>query len=383
MEDMYRQEDLQMMLEEFVSQSQRRDASLAWFESLLGVWSATIETGDTVLVVEMGGSRFRMAVGQLQNGMVTWLAEPMMSLPKNEHSDAEAFMDWLVDEVLDLTALYQPKIFSLILSYPHKVWKDGDDITGQVTAQTKGLRVPGIEQMDIAAAVKQRLPEIERVVVLNDATALVLSEQAAQMGLIVGTGGNIGAIHPESNWVCNVEAGNFDGIVMSEAIRVVDAEEHSGRQLMEKASTGRYLRQILWEEAKLRRFSESELGKLQVWLEQEGSAGVDALAADRAVTLGWIEESLQELRELAGGGMTRSAQLWGMAVAGVLDLNQITGMTRLPVTGGVILNNDWYQEILIQTVDDLVGVKVEIVEIVDPITGGVVAANVMKSQSID
>jgi hexokinase len=154
-------------------------------------------------------------------------------------------------------------------SYPSAVRSDGDAV---LIRWTKEVRVPGVEGQRVGTMLSEHL-RLHGLVpgpvfVLNDTIATLAAgndpEGARSVGLIVGTGTNIGAYLPVSilaklaapGWpsplmAVNFESGAFAPPGLGLADADVDAASHEpGKQRFEKAVSGAYVGRIFTAAAK-------------------------------------------------------------------------------------------------------------------------------------
>ncbi|HBU22320.1 TPA: hypothetical protein DEB02_05250 [Candidatus Beckwithbacteria bacterium] len=364
---------------------QRRASSLAWFDSLIGPWEGKLMQKTPVAVVELGGSFLRLGVAESGDGKtVGWLKRPQSQKAVNYHLNSQDFVDWLAEKTLPFLKAGRAKRVGFIFSYPHRPRLNGRHITGVLTRLTKALVIPDAIGVNVGkmylTALSHRGWPLKKLVTINDTVAVALSVPGAWMGLVMGTGANICSTHPKLKRLRNIEAGNFDGGTHTLASLAVDLLEKPGEQTMEKQTTGRYQYRVLAFAAltagmrpELARAIMVEGDKVESALVGKISRGQFNLLKSASLT----KTEKQELKIMAQIILENAWQMWGAVLAAVVKMNPErvkNGPVKIPVTGGVILNEPVFFNGLKATVGKLSGKKIELVKIVDPIRGAAVAA---------
>lgn len=240
---------------EFIRQSlgviRGRTDSLVWFNTYLNPWQSKLLTDHPVLVMDFGGSFFRIGVAESIDGKTIHWRKPLgLTKIVREYPNKEAFVNWLVEKSAPLIKKYSTDRVGFIFSHAFDSKKNGDNhTTGIVTYLSKALIIPGLVGKNLGKlylrALRLRGLHLRKMVMLNDTIAVALCAKDATIGLVIGTGGNIGAIHPKLPYLRNLEAGNFNAVPNSSASIYADLMESPGEKVMEKQSTGLYQYQNL------------------------------------------------------------------------------------------------------------------------------------------
>lgn len=220
------------------------------------------------IVVDLGGTRLRAAVGRLSSGRFViekGIAEAILPITRGKPLDRERFLEIQASVV---AALGVPDGLPLgyCFSYPAKPLPDGD---AELLRWTKEVLVPETEGQRMGRMLKEALAKrgvrCSGVRVVNDTVASLLAgvprakPGTGLIGLIVGTGTNTAVALPKSKipkfpssvpWdgylPVNLESGNFWPPNLTIFDDEVDAaSEVPGAQRFEKAVSGVYLGRVL------------------------------------------------------------------------------------------------------------------------------------------
>lgn len=381
--------ELQLIKAEFIRQSlaaaKGKPESLLWFNSLINPWTKDLLVRQPVLVMDFGGSYFRLGVAEADESQSLVWRRPMTSIKiVREYPSAEAFVNWLADKTAPLIKTLTIDRVGFVFSHAFDSKKTNGHITGVSTYLSKALVIPGLVGKDLGRfflkALNLRGLHLTKFVMLNDTVALALCVKNAVAGLVIGTGANICSLHPNLPNLRNLEAGHFDGVAHSLASIYVDLMENPTKATMEKQSTGLYQYQNLAFAA-----TQSDLRPiLAQTIMSEGKVSASLIVTQLSNRDFNLLKSLkltagekQTLARLAKVILQNSYQMWAAAIAAVIELNKnrLLGSTiSLPVTGGVILNDPNYFAGLKATIESLVNQSVQLIKVPDPIKGAAVAA---------
>lgn len=380
-------DQLQSLVTEFKHQSQPNApiSSLSWFNSHLLPWEKPLSDNIPVALIELGGTYVRTGIGiSHSDDQISWL-EPIQSQPAlNRHSNREHFISWLSSLCLHLLAQHPCKHIGFIFSYPHQTQIHGKHLTAVLTSLTKGLRVPDLVNHDVSASLIEKIQaaghQIDRFVTLNDTVATALAVRNAKVGVVVGTGGNIASCRAETSNIFNLEVGNFDALPHTQTSSLIDLQEHTGKQSLEKQTTGRYLHRLLAQQLIIENVDISIARAVTDHGNQTGSLIVDKLARGDMSCLQDYQissELSQKITSLANVLLTTSAQAWAALTVAAVELNyQSTETQTIPVaiTGGVALDSSVFQSAYRVTLTQLSSLTIDPVVVPDPLRGAVVAA---------
>jgi hexokinase len=373
---------------EFIRQSNAtikgKQTSLFWYDSLIHPWQKKLITDQPVVIIDFGGSYLRLGVMVSEDGQTTKWLDPI-KIEKNvtEYPNTQIFIDWLADKTEPLLKKHSAHRLGFIFSHPFQPVNFHGHITGKVTMLNKSLYIPGIVGKDIGRQILRTLEgrdySIDKFSMLNDSIALVLCDKAF-VGLIVATGGNICSTHPQAPNLRNIEAGEFDGVPQTPASSIVNLADNPGHYLMEKQSTGKYQLENLIYACLLDNISDEICQAIARQRFKTGSLIVSQTSQGNFKLFEGIKLSPAQkntIKQISQIILQRSYQMWGATTAAAIELNhdQIKGdVVKVPVTGGVILNDADYYEGLKKTIESLIDKKVELVKVTDPIKGAAVAA---------
>lgn len=224
---------------------------------------------DKVLVLDLGGTNYRVAVVEFRNGKPTIHPENgyKIKLSAKAMKDRDTLFKEITDPIsqLDLTGVTS---IGYCFSFPAESTLDGDAV---LVRWTKGFDIPEMIGQPVGATLKAHLnkalkgnTEIKKINVINDTVASLfsgLTDQKAQahIGLIVGTGVNMAAFFnvddikktdpaykQKGSLAVNLESGNFRPPFLSVVDEKLDRYSATrGAQRFEKAVSGFYLGRIL------------------------------------------------------------------------------------------------------------------------------------------
>lgn len=223
--------------------------------------------GEPVVVVDAGGTNFRVALVTLQEEG-PWVEELSISpMPGSQGPISKGeFVDKVAEKLLPLVRR-SPKV-GLCFSYAAEILPNRD---GRVVAISKQVQIEGSAGMllgaELSAALAEKGVPGVRFTVLNDTVAALLGGVAATreerfdgyVGLIYGTGVNtcysevVGEIKklntpwPDKTMLINMEAGSFNQVQLGESDRRLDAASvDPGKCLYEKMIAGRYMGEVIY-----------------------------------------------------------------------------------------------------------------------------------------
>ncbi len=224
---------------------------------------------EKVLVLDLGGTNYRVAVVEFKNGQPAIHPENgyKIKLSAKAMRDKDTLFKEITDPIaqLDLTGV---EYVGYCFSFPADSTLDGDAV---LVRWTKGFDIPEMIGQPVGATLRDHLNKelkgkvnIKKINVINDTVASLFSgltdtKAQAYIGLIVGTGTNMAAFFNAKNIKkidpgykqggavsVNLESGNFRPPYMSVVDEKIDRySETRGAQRFEKAISGLYLGRIL------------------------------------------------------------------------------------------------------------------------------------------
>jgi hexokinase len=333
--------------------------------AMLPAWLAPPRAGlhGEAIAVDAGGTNLRAArVVADDDGGARVLGEVHEEpLPGAASSPAATVDEFFAAHARVVRRLDAPEKLPIgyCFSYPSVVRPDGD---ATLLRWTKEVRVPGIEGAQVGALLAEHLtgagiaPGL--VFVLNDTIATLVagsrepagSGRGRPVGLIVGTGSNIGAYLPVSllkklppsvaGWPSDLMAVNFEsGAFLPPGLGPVDADVDAasaepGAQRFEKAVAGAYLGRLL-------RAAAARLG-IDVPAPVRDSSDVSRLAVDEAGS---------PVGALARALLDRSADLVAAALAATSDVIGGEGLLRVHAEGSLIVKGPGFAARVQATLD--------------------------------
>ena len=336
---------------------------------MLPAWLAP-PAGDlqgAAIAVDAGGTHLRAARIEWRPGEVGRLASPIASrrLPGAAGSptvDSEAFFDAHVD-VLSEAGARDGDPVGYCFSYPITSRPDGDAV---LNTWTKEVRVKGVVGNGVGRLLREHAArrglQLGKIVVLNDTIATLVGGSLApgvvperSVGLIVGTGTNIGAwilgadilTLPAEGWdhasaaesppkdlagwslgglagrharmAVNFESGAFNPPGLGPVDEIIDESSQNPRaQRFEKAVSGAYLGRVFHAACRVLEIKATggEDAAGDTMQREPTTAEVSAIAAEPA--------SLPR-NELARALLRRSAEMVAASLAATFDLMKTDG----------------------------------------------------------
>jgi hexokinase len=303
---------------------------------------------EKVLVLDLGGTNYRVAVVEFRDGKPTVHPENgyKIKLSAKAMKDKATLFKEITDPIaqLDLTGVTS---IGYCFSFPADSTLDGDAV---LVRWTKGFDIPEMIGEPVGATLKEHLNKvlktnIKKVNVINDTVASLfsgLTDQQAQahVGLIVGTGTNMAAFFNVDNIKkidkgytqggavpVNLESGNFRPPHLSVVDDKMDRySDTRGAQRFEKAISGLYLGRILE----------------YVFSSDEFEEGFDASRI--TYMLSYPDMFKDEYVEVARKIYERSAKLVAASLAGLVDemvsFNPSIKNVRLMADGSLFWSKD-------------------------------------------
>ncbi len=331
--------------------------------AMIPAWLAPPARGlaGEAVAIDAGGTHLRAARVLLQPGRAPEVVSAVAQAPlpgaagREPASRAEFFAAHA--EVVAACGAERTTPIGYCFSYPIQSRPDGDAV---LLKWTKEVRVADVVGVPVGQALREGLAaeglEVGPVVVLNDTIATLLggslapgADAARAVGLIVGTGTNLGAFlrgphlsklgDAGSAWprmAVNFESGAYDvpGLGLVDAV-VDEASLNPGAQRFEKAVSGAYLGRLYTAAAP----------ELDVSLDAPvDSARVSALAAHRGSSAGV---------RLARALIERSADLVAAALAASHALVDAGGPLYVCAEGTLFWQGPGYAQRVAATLDRL------------------------------
>ena len=223
-----------------------------------------VSTGKNVIVMDAGGTNFRVAVVHFDNNKKAVIEElKLYEMPgvEKEVSKKEFFatMAEYVSEVIDKSSN-----IGFCFSYPAEIMPNKDGKLIRFSKEIKAKQVKGqmIGENLNAALISKGCKEPKHIVILNDTVTTLLAGRAAAfdrtydsyVGFILGTGTNTAYIEsnkniikkpeldPGKSQIINIESGGFGKGPMGEIDRQCDKSTNNpGEHTFEKMISGAYL----------------------------------------------------------------------------------------------------------------------------------------------
>jgi hexokinase len=221
-----------------------------------------IPDGDVAVAVDIGGTNLRVALIQVENGLPSVLEAGVWPVPGLEREmTKDEFFSAIADKLLPVIS--KSRRVGVCFSHAAEILPSRD---GRLVSFSKEIKVRNAEGMEIcrelaASLRKAGVPDItdKRFVLLNDTAAALFGGGAgAGIGLVLGTGMNIGYVTPTwrikklrggaagETMVVNTEAGCFDKLPFGTFDRLLDAgTKNPGDHLLEKMTGGAYLGSLI------------------------------------------------------------------------------------------------------------------------------------------
>jgi hexokinase len=273
------------------------------------------------------------------------------------------------------------------VSYPSRVLPDGD---AELLRWTKEVRVAGVEGKRVGALLLEHLRAAGLapgpLFILNDTIATLAAgarggvDPARSVGLIVGTGTNLGAYLPVSaltklsatDWpaasmAVNFESGAFFPPGLGPADDDVDAaSEHPGAQRFEKAISGAYIGAVFTAAAR------------RLGLHPHGAPALDSAEVSRLA----VEDASSPSGRIARAVLDRAADLVAAALAATSDLLGGGDALYVSAEGTMFVRGAGFKERVASSLTALLGdVRVHVLSSKDAnLTGSALAALAHREQ---
>lgn len=233
---------------------------------LTNIDRSRIKTNDKRILIDAGGTNFRVATGFFDENckvVLENLHKTVMPASDGTYFSKEDFYNRIAENLRDNLA--DSEKIGFCFSYQVDM---GADMDGTVVMFSKEINAPQVIGTKVgketAEACKLLDGKNRRIVVLNDTVATLLGGMAtssksysAYLGYIYGTGTNVCYIEdtskitkvsdlPKGEMLINTECGNFEGFEQGD----FDAECISrtavpNKQIFEKMTSGKYLADII------------------------------------------------------------------------------------------------------------------------------------------
>ncbi len=214
------------------------------------------EENEQRIVIDAGGTNFRIMIAQYQKGQLTIKRFKNYPMPGSlSPIDKEEFFLTLAKYIFPYLKDF-PKVrrIGFCFSYPINISKNKD---GYVTNLSKDIRINGLKKTLLIKNIKQKLKDLSSAksftdslksiefILVNDTTATLLAgkyfqgEQFNYLGLVIGTGFNL-AIEVAQE-IINTEIGDYSDMEMNRVDTLVnEASLNPTNCLSEKRISGRY-----------------------------------------------------------------------------------------------------------------------------------------------
>ena len=230
-----------------------------------------IVAGDPVIVMDAGGTNFRVAVVTFDNDGKPLIEDLVnYSMPgTNGEISRDEFYTTIVTYLAPV--IHRSNKIGFCFSFPTEVTPERD---GLLLGFTKEVNVRGMDNELICASLKQALKdsgveEEKSIIILNDTVATLLGGKAAcpdrvfdsYVGFILGTGTNtcyiekntkilknMDIVFEPGSTIINIEAGGYGHFERSEFDRRLDEmTSNPGNQQFEKMVSGVYIGRVILE----------------------------------------------------------------------------------------------------------------------------------------
>ncbi len=235
---------------------------------LMNVDRSLIKPNDKRILIDAGGTNFRVAIGNFNNdgkAIIRRLEKSAMPASDGAYYGKQEFYGAIADRLK--SHLDEATDMGFCFSYQVNM---GADVDGEVVMFSKEINAPEVIGTKVGRetlnACKRYSDADRRIVVLNDTAATLLGGMAnsdkkysAYLGYIYGTGtnvcyiestANIGKISglPVGGMLVNTECGNYDGFVRGDFDKAcISRTAVPDKQLFEKMTSGKYLANIIAE----------------------------------------------------------------------------------------------------------------------------------------
>ena len=242
--------------------------------TLINLRKKDIKDGK-ILVLDWGGTNLRAAIVGFKNGepVILEVKEKRLSAKETEGFNQDDLFREMADLISELKELDETVThIGYCFSYPTKSLPKGE---AKLTEWTKDMKIEGMVGEPVGEPFLKYLQatklQLKHIAVINDTVACLLAGRSksgydAYIGIIVGTGKNTAAImqtdsipkisklskeEKETKGIgkeiaINLESGNPRPKYLTIYDEIVDANsDNKGKQLLEKAVSGKYLSEIL------------------------------------------------------------------------------------------------------------------------------------------
>ncbi len=220
-----------------------------------------IPDGEKAVAVDIGGTNLRVALIQIANGLPSVLEAGVWPVPGLEREmTKDEFFSAIAEKLLPV--IPKSRCVGVCFSHAAEILPNRD---GRLVSFSKEIKVRNAGGMEICRELagslrKAGVPDVadKRFVLLNDTAAVLFGGAGAGIGLVLGTGMNIGYVSPTSRikklrggvagetMVVNTEAGCFDKLPFGTFDMLLDAgTENPGDHLLEKMTGGAYLGSLI------------------------------------------------------------------------------------------------------------------------------------------
>lgn len=235
---------------------------------LMNVDRSLIKPYDKRILIDAGGTNFRVAVGYFDNcgrAVIENLEKSAMPASDGKYCGKQEFYGAIAERIKN--HLNQAVNVGFCFSYQVNM---GADVDGEVVMFSKEINAPEVIGTKVGRetlnACKSYSDTDRKIVVLNDTVATLLGGMAnsdkkysAYLGYIYGTGTNVCYVEntaeiikvsnlPAGEMLVNTECGNYDGFVQGDFDKAcISRTAVPDKQLFEKMTSGKYLANIMAE----------------------------------------------------------------------------------------------------------------------------------------
>ena len=235
---------------------------------LMNVDRSLIKPYDKRILIDAGGTNFRVAVGYFDNcgkAVIENLEKSAMPASDGKYYGKQEFYGAIAERIKN--HLNQAVNVGFCFSYQVNM---GADVDGEVVMFSKEIHAPEVIGTKVGRetlnACKRYSDTDRKIVVLNDTVATLLGGMAnsdkkysAYLGYIYGTGTNVCYIEntakiikvsnlPAGEMLINTECGNYDGFARGDFDKAcISRTAVPDKQLFEKMTSGKYLADIIAE----------------------------------------------------------------------------------------------------------------------------------------
>jgi len=366
--------------------------------------AVTIQEGQSAIVIDAGGTNFRSCLVTKKKGCngieISDFKKTSMPAIDRELSKNE-FFTAIADNISRLKD--RSDRISFCFSYAMAITEDGDGKIIRFSKEIKAKEAVGsyIGKELLAVLKKQGWTRVNKINLLNDTTALLLSsyladcqEWGGRMAFILGTGMN--SAYVKKGRIIVTECGMFSQLAQSDFDLTVCSRTNQPKQsLLEKMTSGAYMGEISFEMIKTacreKLFSEAFISEIEK-LSFISTADFDEVLIDRkqstektgtmpshlmaAIEKG-NDEDLQLLKELLTAIISRSANLTAETICAAAlssDKEKEGAPLCISCNGSTFWKTPMLKEMAEKRLKSLLSADFEIIQIEDDITKGSFAA---------